>query len=442
MARLEKTSRDMLFACISPSEANYSWSCSLCDIHGLKAQTFWLHCLGQQHTQASQSALEEQLAAELEAVAAEHSAQSKLEVKKEAINQKEKSIGAMREYVETESELVESLALELPVQQVNAKVSAFSTPSITPEPLCMVETATRGDVKAEPLLLKHSGDCELVKGEEVIVMKAMSETLSVAEQVAQEDVETLSQLVKPAGGEEPEALIVVVPGSMDNLEKPTLAEPFVKVSVEQVFVNDTVFITDVIMHKTKPDLVKLPKEDAMEEITLESIAPCSFTVNNISTKADHFERSAFATRNDDNEYWSCNLCGIYTLQAHSVKSHCLGKKHMKAFEIAHQPQIRLSPKQSTPSTEMKLKVKFAFDKSIQEAACVDKRFTFVSLVEAGSAWYCTLCKIKTLQVKDVKPHCLGKRHLTAYLAQVERPFRDNSEVRMEHDGLPLNEASE
>ena len=124
---------------------------------------------------------------------------------------------------------------------------------------------------------------------------------------------------------------------------------------------------------------------------------------------------AFVSRNEEDNNWTCSLCGIHNLQHHSVKSHCFGKRHSATY---HELQF---PSSSTEDEllvekEKKQQERLCYDSEVQKLGIEDERFSFVRLDVTGLSWCCSLCDIKGLQTSDIKPHCRGKRHTVAFEA--------------------------
>ena len=163
--------------------------------------------------------------------------------------------------------------------------------------------------------------------------------------------------------------------------------------------------------------------------------------SNVGTKRfddDDDGTSIFVTKNKDNEYWSCQLCEIINLQGHSVDVHCNGKRHRQALERTirrHQSSI-LSPIKCIVVARSPRKVLeecLAFQISIDSTARTDPRFAYITYnplesdfsEEASSSlsWSCRLCTpmIHGLKMKDIEPHCLGKKHTIAFQNAVRQP---------------------
>jgi hypothetical protein len=140
--------------------------------------------------------------------------------------------------------------------------------------------------------------------------------------------------------------------------------------------------------------------------------------SNVDRDAMHEPTSFFVTQNNDNIHWSCKLCGIFDLQEHSVKCHCLGRKHRLALEKA----LRNSFSPPKPdfvcrSPRKVLEERLSFQMALDDAGRADARFVHIVYNEASvtkSSWSCQLCNMHGLQMKDVEPHCLGKKHTTAF----------------------------
>lgn len=128
--------------------------------------------------------------------------------------------------------------------------------------------------------------------------------------------------------------------------------------------------------------------------------------------------SFFVSQNKDKVHWSCKLCGIFNLQEHSVKCHCLGRKHRLALEKA----VRNSCSPPKPdfvsrSPRKILEERLSFQMALDDAARSDPRFVHIVYNDASttkSSWSCQLCNMTGLQMKDVEPHCLGKKHTTNF----------------------------
>jgi hypothetical protein len=420
--------RDVRFACISPSEANYSWSCSLCNIHGLKAQAFWLHCLGTQHTEASQKVLEEQLAAELVSAATKQEAQGEFKlnspVEEATKNEEENPVmhPTAQKGVEVDPQLATFFA---EVEQVGACASVSPANTFKPK-TCVMEQV---DVKTHPELIESLAGAPV----EQEGVEVPGDSLG-AEQITQLVSKAEPELVTSLADDEP-----TVQAQERELVEVVAEEP-AEQGVFQLSATPMGFLkqeeSSVVEQATQenakatPELIDPFSGEPAEQASVEVIAALMQATNNVLSVHEQLERVAAVTRNEESECWSCSLCGIYNLQAHSVKNHCLGKKHKAAFDkTRQQPQLPSSSKGELGLLKNQLlEVMVEHDKTIQEAARTDERYAFLNMVEENGSWSCSLCNVHELKVKDTDPHCIGKRHTAAFRAQEKRPLEDDIEV--------------
>ena len=127
------------------------------------------------------------------------------------------------------------------------------------------------------------------------------------------------------------------------------------------------------------------------------------------------DRFSLVRQNEEDNDWTCSLCGIPNLQDHSVKQHCLGKKHTGAFQKLQSPPS-LEEEDSIDKKEKAKAERLDYDNEIRKLAVEDERFSFVRLGVEALSWSCGLCNANCLQAKDIKPHCLGKKHAIAFEA--------------------------
>ena len=157
-------------------------------------------------------------------------------------------------------------------------------------------------------------------------------------------------------------------------------------------------------------------------------------VNRFDIDDDDDGTSIFVIKNKDNEYWSCQLCDISNLQGHSVDVHCNGRKHRQALETTLQrhPSTMLSPVKCAivgRSPRKLLEECLAFQISMDITARSDPRFAYVTynpldsdIAASAMSWSCRICRpmIHGLKMKDIEPHCLGKKHTLSYQNMVHR----------------------
>lgn len=381
----------------SPSEANYSWSCGLCNVYGLKAQGYWSHCLGDQHIAASHASLDEQL----------------------------------DEFAQLKSE---SAASQQAAQKAEASVTTKSTEFN--EEASTALRSNRIDVKFVPNSVATAPESSKVLAEQT----TLHHPLKIEMPALEEPAELVDVLVNPIHAYDGDIVALSQQDDADvakgsKLDEPEAFEGKAAVTFEEFerFVDketadgaeDPVLRAEVATHETPYVLERVPKgDDATLETTVMApgvFTPVATTVANFS--AEEEKRAASVTRNEGNEFWTCSLCSISTLQAHSVMSHLLGKKHIAAFDKKTLPPPAFPmPLGKSTTTELLLEEKRTFDKTIEEAAHTDERFAYVAWVDASSSWLCSLCKILDLHMNDIKPHCYGKRHrAAAFRAEVERP---------------------
>ena len=145
--------------------------------------------------------------------------------------------------------------------------------------------------------------------------------------------------------------------------------------------------------------------------------------------------SVFVTKNTGNDFWTCQLCNIFNLQGHSVEVHCNGKKHRQALER----KLRSHPSSSPMTDDDDVVVARSPRKLLEDClACqmwidttaqTDPRFAYLTYHARNSetslapSWSCRLCEpmIHGLNMKDLEPHCLGKKHTCAYQQTIARP---------------------
>jgi hypothetical protein len=171
--------------------------------------------------------------------------------------------------------------------------------------------------------------------------------------------------------------------------------------------------------------VTIPPAPAKREDTMlpKRTNSCSKSVRS-AVLGDEGEGLRFSsvTQNKSNDKWSCSLCGIYDLQNLSVKSHIVGKRHTAAFERVTK---KIFEESRSPILRKRRNDKQKFCRKIQDMALLDAKFTTIQFNDADQgSFVCTLCKIETLQIKDVEPHCLGKKHASAY-ATMTRTVEDH-----------------
>lgn len=417
---LSNSRDDVRFACISPSSSNSSasggantefcsWSCGLCDVHGLKAAAFWLHCLGDQHTAASQMALEDQLfaaAANFETellLANQQNAQGEIEWD-ESFSTAEGSIRAGEKM-----QLVEVSSVE--VESAHDKQSSDSLLKEEPGSGVQVFEDAHENFENEPDHVESLFD-ELSEQDamEVFVLHTdivKSEESSVVEQAGSGDIEAESGFTESFTDDE------LVGQELERDKYATDEEPFDGIAIAAAPPTESTKHEDA--SKTEePELI----DPSAGEVVEQSSIP--FTATKALTAGELLERSASLTRNKDSIHWSCSLCGISDLQAHSVKSHCLGKKHNANFDQTLQLlQLPPAPEKESLSASTSLEQALAFDNTLEEAARTDESYTFINLADENISWSCSMCKIQGLHMKDVVPHCMGKRHKASFRAQKE-----------------------
>jgi hypothetical protein len=392
------------WASISPTEATYSWSCRLCNVSGLKASAYWLHCLTDEHT-----------------------------------------VLATKSHV-VDVTAVQGPELSNPPNETSQSQGAASTP-IMIEPTERVECGVKLVSSAAAAAAAGLAIAKVESDMTLEIDQSTSSTKALDDNAQSESVEEQS-------------LATPVPHDMDQVSSGTESDASEDEITKAVNTTSEPEVDDEENNRkvNVDDPKSLPQQNSEDGATHTRPEPKHFTVDelkelvkfvarnsdddnwscslcnisNISTHKvkDHClggrhyailertrqlqELSTFVTPNTDNHHWTCRLCAISNLQSHSVQEHCLGKRHatahaaMKRNESPRQNEETADTHQPAPAMTKEVQ---EFEKQLTERARTDLRFGFMGL--SNNAWSCSLCQVHGLKMKDVEPHCLGKRHTTA-----------------------------
>jgi hypothetical protein len=160
--------------------------------------------------------------------------------------------------------------------------------------------------------------------------------------------------------------------------------------------------------------------DVHSSIEIDSVSHSLETpkFSNVDHDATREPMSFFVAQNKDKIHWSCKLCGIFNLQEHSVNCHCSGRKHRLALEKALRNSFSPpKPDFVSRSPRKVLEERLSFQMALDDAARTDPRFVHIVFTDTSttkSSWSCQLCNMHGLQMKDVEPHCLGKKHTMSF----------------------------
>lgn len=353
------------WACISPNEANYSWACDLCNVHGLKSSAYWLHCLSEEHSAAISLQPKPMDCPQPEPTIKESSTTMTCppptDVEKDQTRLKNPSRMLIESRPTTESHIANDFCVENGTERyIDLKekdyVSGLDLATDSTHHLVISEVANALAFNCEEALSDFEKRSEL-------------QLCQIPEPLTESKVFTEDELK--------ELVRVITRNENDDNWSCSLCN-----------------VTNLQTHIVKSHCIG--KQHSIHLV-----------------KARHTEHiSASVTQNENNSNWSCSLCGIANLQTHSIQGHCIGKKHMSLYD---RQQGKCSPeKQAFNEGKLRNTDLLQYRIQLTELAQSDTRYSFLSML--NNTWACVLCSVKDLPIKDVEPHILGKKHASAIKA--------------------------